>query len=73
VRGGDALIDALLASRQLSFAEALLAKAALMGLQRPAEDGGAPYLRLAVTIRDGNRIYLGPVRVGRLPPLQWRP
>jgi len=72
VRGGDALIDALMADRQLSFAEALLAKTALMALQRPDEGGGPPYLRLAVTIRDGNRLYLGPVRIARLPPLQWR-
>jgi hypothetical protein len=72
VRGGDALIDALMLDRQLSFAEALLAKGALFALQRPAEDGGAPYLRLAISIRDGNRLYLGPVRIARLPPLQWR-
>lgn len=72
VRGGDALIDALVMDRQLTFPEALLAKGALFALQRPAEDGGAPYLRLAIAIRDGNRLYLGPVRIARLPPLQWR-
>jgi hypothetical protein len=72
VRGGDALIDALVLDRQLSFAEALLAKGALFALQRPSEDGGPPYLRLAISVRDGNRLYLGPVRIARLPPLQWR-
>lgn len=72
VRGSDALIDALVMDRQLTFPEALLAKGALFALQRPAEDGGAPYLRLAISIRDGNRLYLGPVRIARLPPLQWR-
>lgn len=72
VRGADALVDALVADRQLSFAEGLLGKAGLMALSRQDESGGPPYLRLAITVRDGNRIYLGPVRVGRLPTLQWR-
>jgi hypothetical protein len=72
VRGADALVDALVQDRQLSFAEGLLGKAGLMALSRQDEAGGPPYLRLAITVRDGNRIYLGPVRVGRLPTLQWR-
>ncbi|MBL8707126.1 MAG: DUF2125 domain-containing protein [Rhodospirillales bacterium] len=72
VRGADALVDALVVDRQLSFAEGLLGKAGLMALSRQDETGGPPYLRLAITVRDGNRIYLGPVRVGRLPTLQWR-
>ncbi len=72
VRGADALVDALVADRQLTFAEGLLGKAGLMALSRQDETGGPPYLRLAITVRDGNRIYLGPVRVGRLPTLQWR-
>jgi hypothetical protein len=73
VRGGDALVDALVRDRQLGFAEGLLAKGALLALQRPSDDGGPPYLRLAISVRDGNRVYLGPVRIARLPPLQWRP
>lgn len=72
VRGADALVDALVQDRQLTFAEGLLGKAGLMALSRQDETGGPPYLRLAITVRDGNRIYLGPVRVGRLPTLQWR-
>lgn len=72
VRGADALVDALVVDRQLSFAEGLLGKAGLMALSRQDETGVPPYLRLAITVRDGGRIYLGPVRVGRVPTLQWR-
>lgn len=73
VRGADALIDALVMDRQLSLPEGLLAKAGLFALMRPGENGEPPYLRVPITVRDGNRIYLGPVRVARLPPLLWRP
>ena len=72
MRGWDALIDALTMQGQLKFTEALLAKAALALLAKPADDGGPPALRVAISVRDGNRVYLGPVRIWRLPPLQWK-
>ncbi|MCK6450696.1 MAG: DUF2125 domain-containing protein [Alphaproteobacteria bacterium] len=72
MRGWDALIDALVMRGQLKVTEAILAKGALAVLARPADDGGPPALRVAISVRDGNRVYLGPIRIWRLPPLQWR-
>jgi hypothetical protein len=72
VRNGDAIIDALVATGQMRVPEAILAKAALAALSRPADDGGPPVLRVPITVRDGNRLYLGPVRIARLPALVWR-
>lgn len=72
VRGVDALIDALVAAGQMRASDAILAKGVLLGLSRPAEDGGPPVLRVPISVREGNRVYLGPVRVWRLPPLPWR-
>jgi hypothetical protein len=72
VRNGDAIIDALVATGQMRVPESLLAKAALAALSRPADDGGPPVLRVPITVRDGNRVYLGPVRIARLPALVWR-
>lgn len=72
MRGWDALIDALAMQGQLKFTEAILAKGALALLAKPADDGGPPALRVPISVRDGNRVYLGPVRIWRLPPLQWR-
>jgi len=72
MRGWDALIDALVIQGQLKFTEALLAKGALALLAKPADDGGPPALRVPISVRDGNRVYLGPVRIWRLPQVQWR-
>jgi hypothetical protein len=72
VRGGDALIDAMVQTGQMRLPEAIIAKGVLGALSRPAPDGGAPVLRVPLTVRDGNRLYLGPVRMWRFPPLLWR-
>jgi hypothetical protein len=72
VRGGDALIDALLATGQMRLPEAIIAKGVLGALSRPAGDGGPPVLRVPITVRDGGRLYLGPVRIWRFAPLVWR-
>ena len=72
VRGVDTLIDALVATGQMRVPESILAKGVLAGLSRPADDGGPPVLRVPISVREGNRVYLGPVRVGRMQPLVWR-
>ncbi len=72
MRGWDALIDALVMRGQLKLTEGILAKGALAVLAKPGDDGGPPALRVAISVRDGNRVYLGPVRIWRLQPLQWQ-
>ncbi len=72
VRGGDALIDAMVQTGQMRVPEAIIAKGVLGALSRPASDGGPPVLRVPLSVRDGNRLYLGPVRLWRFPPLLWR-
>ena len=72
VRGADALIDAMVQTGQMRVPEAIIAKGVLGALSRPAADGGPPVLRVPLSVRDGNRLYLGPVRMWRFPPLLWR-
>lgn len=71
VRG---LIDAIDALERLALVDArtaAFARLAVAALSRAPADGGAPELRVPVTIQD-RRLSLGPVALLTLPRLRWR-
>jgi hypothetical protein len=63
------VIDALIMSNMIPLGDAFLAKVAFNMLAEKPEDGGPPVLRaVPVTAQDGT-IFVGPVKVAELPPL----
>ena len=63
------VIDALIMSNMIPLGDAFIAKVAFNMLAERPEDGGPPVLRaVPVTAQDGT-LFVGPVKVADLPPL----
>ncbi len=71
LRGWNRILGALVAEGRMQRLQATVAGLALTALARPAEDGGPPVLPAKISVRN-RRLYLGPVRILKLQPLDWR-
>lgn len=69
VRGYGQLMDRLARARVVDPGAAAAAKMVLSLLAKP-DSQGRPAIPLPVTVQDG-ALYLGPARVGTVPPLAW--
>jgi hypothetical protein len=71
ISGHGETLDALVRANTLGVGEALMARMAFGLLQRGGKDGKPPEIKIALTIQNG-WLYLGPVKLLRLAPIQWR-
>ena len=69
IEGFGAILNALVAADQMTPEQASLVEIALSYLARPGPDG-KPQITAPFTIQDG-KVFIGPARLGRLPPIVW--
>jgi hypothetical protein len=70
LRGLDQTLDRLVDEKLVPPREGGLAKAMVGALARPPEGGGPPEVKVPLTLQDGF-LFLGPVRLMKLPPIKW--
>jgi hypothetical protein len=68
--GGEALLDAATTAGLLPPFNAAAARIAWRALGRAPPEGGPAWAELPLALRD-RTLRLGPVSLGRLPPLEW--
>lgn len=71
IEGFFETIDALKGMGVVKPRDAVTAKIVLGVLSRKPANGGAPTLNLALTVQD-SRLYAGPVRLLKIPEVDWR-
>ncbi len=69
VEGFGAVLNALVAADMLTEEQASLVEIALNTLAKPGPDG-KPQIMAPFAIQNG-RVYIGPARLGRMPPIRW--
>ena len=70
IRGLFDLVEALRARGVVEAGDAVMAKVVLGALARRPDDGGPPVLNVPLTLQD-RALYVGPVRMLRVPPVRW--
>lgn len=70
LRGLGETLDRLVEAGFVPPREASLAQAVVVALARPPEGGGPPEVKVPITLQDGY-LFLGPVRLVKLPPIDW--
>jgi len=71
LRGHNETLDALVDAGVLAPGESLMARMAFRLLERSGGPGKPDKIRIALTVQEG-WLYVGPVRLLRLPPIRWR-
>ncbi|WP_049974677.1 DUF2125 domain-containing protein [Azospirillum sp. B4] len=69
--GLDSLVDALKDGGTLHANQAALVRAGLALLSKPSANGGAPSLKLPISMQD-HKLQVGPLVVGHYPDIVWR-
>jgi len=69
IGGYGEIVDSLVAAGNLNAGDAAMVKVALGLLAKPAPNGGYQ-LDAPVTLQNG-QVYLGPVRLARMPNFVW--
>jgi hypothetical protein len=64
-------LDAFVAAGMLQEEPARLARFMFAALAKTPPDGGRPQVKLPLTLQDGF-LYLGPIRLAPVPPIDWR-
>ena len=70
IRGLFDLVEALRARGVVEAGDAVMAKVVLGALAKRTDDGGPPVLNVPLTLQD-RALYVGPVRMLRVPPVRW--
>jgi len=70
VAGLGSVLDRLAQAGLVQTRSAGMAKLMFAALAAPPPDGGAPQVKLPLTVQDGY-IYTGPIRLAPLKPLDW--
>ncbi|MDR3518593.1 MAG: DUF2125 domain-containing protein [Azospirillaceae bacterium] len=71
ISGFNETVDALVTSGRIKAKDAGLVKMMLGLLARRPDPNGPPVVEAPVTVQDSN-LSVGPLKLGRLPPLRWR-
>ena len=71
LRGHNETLDALVGAGVLAPGESLMARMAFRLLERSGGPGKPDEIRIALTVQQG-WLYVGPVRLLRLPPIRWQ-
>jgi hypothetical protein len=70
LRGLFDLVEALRARGVVEPRDAVMAKVILGALAKRPDDGGPPVLNVPLTLQNRS-LYVGPVRLARVPPVRW--
>jgi hypothetical protein len=70
VAGLGETLDALVAAGVLEPGPAKFAHVMFAALAQPPAGGGRPQVNLPLTVQEG-LVYMGPIKLARLPPLDW--
>jgi hypothetical protein len=70
IKGLDQAIEGLASANVISGQEARMAEIASSALAKPAADGSGKEVRMPLRIQE-RTVFLGPLKLMRLPPVQW--
>lgn len=71
LQGHNETLDALVGAGALAPGESLMARIAFRLLERSGGPGQPDEIRIALTVQEG-WLYVGPVKLLRLPPIRWQ-